>query len=309
MSYYGRIFSWISISCVAFVYSCGQANPSQLELNRQLQLKLPEGIQVEYFEKKASDNLGNDAQLLVQTRFYARLTLVEDTFFSASNLDSIPQERQKDISFIKQAETKGKLVDLYGIATSRLVNEEWQTEFQYDTDPTPSLGKPRNSFGNRTVLRDSPEEQAFIIEVKRQIKEDRAFLVSMLKENKQYSGERRQDDVDGVRPFFLQFESFDQRSNKFIGKLEYPTLNNAVIEIQGDLSDDGLTFTTTKILRGENLSVGTVYNMYPVNRNYLQGRWEGKQPILFGAILFGPGSNVDQDGAVPIGGEISIQLN
>jgi hypothetical protein len=309
MRSYTRFFPWTAALCVTVTAGCGQVKPSQTELKQQLQANLPEYLQVSSFESKASDNLGTNAQPRIQTRFHARLTLKDDTFLQSSKLDSLPEERQEGIDFITKAATKGKTVDLYGVSLSRLVNEKWQTEFQYDTDPIPSLGRPRSSFGSQTVLRNSSEEQDFITKVRKQIEEDKAFLVSVLKGNQKYPGERRQDDADDFRPLTLQFKSFEQQSNKFIGNIEYPTLDNAVIEIEGSLLDDGLTFTTTKVLKGENLSVGTIYNMRLVDRNQLKGRWSGRQAIPLGGLLFGPGSKVDKDGTIPIEGDVFITLN
>jgi hypothetical protein len=92
--------------------------------------------------------------------------------------DSIDSDLQQEVTFVSKSGDKGRTVDLYGTSNSRLVSEKWQTNFQFTSNPTTNIGSPRTSFGGKTILKDSKEQEEFVATATLQMKKDEEFIAT-----------------------------------------------------------------------------------------------------------------------------------
>jgi hypothetical protein len=167
-----------SIPCLVVLTSCSPIGPNNLEIQASLQNQLPSQWEISSLEIKERENTGNKVEPNVSARFQAVAKLKEDTFIDSGKLDSVDSDLQQEVTFVSKSENKGKTVDLYGTSNSRLVSEKWQTNFQFTSNPTTSAGSPRTSFGDRTILKDSKEQEEFVTKATLQMKKNEEFIAT-----------------------------------------------------------------------------------------------------------------------------------
>ena len=304
MNKYIGLCTVIPATCIVIV-SCGSSQPSKSQMTTQLQTELPPYIEVVSFKEEASEDLGNKAEPLIKTRFSAKLKLGEDVFLTAASIPSLPADRQSDVSFIKRANLKGEKIELHGVATSQMLNGEWKTSFDYDTNPFPALGHPRRAFGNGTVLRDSEEEKEYIEKIEKEIEEDKAYFSSLMTEGKYFSGQRSDDKKSRKTPIGLKLISIDEQDKNFVGELHFPD-SDLIVEAQGEILEFGIRFVSGQPITGRVRSTGSTYTLEFSNRQELKGRWNGERPARsFGLV---PETAIYPDGIVRMSGDVSLTL-
>lgn len=278
MTWYKSVFPVVPIISIVIITGCGQSAPKNTELKTSLQNTIPSYWEVASFKIENRENLGTRTNPVIQARFQSLLKLKEDTFTYAERLESIDYARQRDVKFISLVTEKGETVELYGFANSRLFQDSWQTEFEFDQYPISELGKPRSSFKGKTVLRNSPEEEKFIAEVEQQIAlEKEAILSKLFSRNQEgiFRGRR-------TSYFTIHFSSVDKNSGKVAGEItfksRYRDTISAVKSFEGTLSNQELKFTVNKAIKEDNFGIGTVYN-FPVDNlegkpRKIEGTWK-----------------------------------
>lgn len=261
----------VSIPCLIVLTSCSQLGPKDSEFRRSLQNQFPSHWEINSLEIKERENTGTKVQPNIVARFHAKLKLKEDTFFEDSKLNEINADRQQGVTFISKAEVKGKIVDVYGVSNSRLVAEKWQTDFRFDTNPTENMGSTRTSFSEKTVLKDSKEQEEFVAQVKKEIEDDKVNLKKAIASRRIFSGERLGTE-GAARYFKLSFNSFDESSGIFSGEMNYPD-GNFIVGVEGKLSESNLSFESKKVIKGDNVTLqDSVYNLHLVSGNKLSGQ-------------------------------------
>ena len=234
--------------------------PGDSKLRQQLQSQLPPFWEVTTFEIKEEQNIGTQVEPSISTRFHAVARLKEDAFFDAGRINSVELERQQGVAFIRPSEKQGKTVDLFGVSTSHLASEAWKAVFHFDENPIPNLGVPRSSLGGRTVVVDSKEEQDFVAEVRAQIESEKQNLVSKVTKGATLLGESLEHEGKDTYPFKLHFSSFDKTSGRWSGEIEWPT-QQAMLKVEGALSDTTLTFKEVQFIKKGNVDVGAEWSV------------------------------------------------
>jgi len=176
MNWHKSVFPTAPIISIVIIAGCSQFAPKNADIKTSLQGAVPPYLEVTSLSIDNRENLGTRTNPVIQSRFKAALKLKEDTFTSAERLDSVDWERQRDITFINLVEKNGKTLEIYGFAVSQPFMDSWKTELQFDNNPFSELGEPRSYFQGKTVLRNSPEEEEFLAEVKKQIESEKEAL-------------------------------------------------------------------------------------------------------------------------------------
>jgi hypothetical protein len=232
--------------------------PGDSKLRQQLQSQLPPFWEVTTFEIKEEQNTGTQVEPSINTRFHAVARLKEDTFSDAGKINSVELARQQGVTFVRPSEKQGKTVDLFGISTSHLVSEEWKAVFRFNENPTLNLGTPRSSFGSRTIIVDSKEEQDFVAEVRTQIEAEKQNLISKVANGETLIG--IETESSGTYPFKLHFSSFNKATGRWSGEIEWTTLQ-AIHKVEGTLSDITLTFKEVEFIKKGNAVLGADYSV------------------------------------------------
>lgn len=275
MKFYRQSVLIVFAFIVATTLGCSQLGPSDDEMKKSLQGNIPTYWNIDSISLENKENLGSASDPTVQGRFKAKLSLKEDTFKPVVGADSFRLTFGSNVTFVTLAEKKGKLVDLYGVETSKKYTNTWKTEFKPDNDPITSLGKPRSYFNEKTVLANSPEEKAFFAEAEKQAENERMTFLSKLFSTVNEGSMFRKNPLL-ISDFKISFNSGKEENNKLSGKM---TFRGGVVKgFDGILSKKELKLTVNKFIQGtDTLGLGTVYT-FPVAsinpRNpVLEGVW------------------------------------
>jgi len=262
-----------SIPCVIILTSCSQVGLTDSEFQTALQTQFPPYWEIISLEVKERENTGTKVQPNIVTRFHTVVQLKEDVFIDTGILNDINANRQQGITFISQSEVKGKKMDIYGVSNSKLVAEKWQSDFNFDANTTGDFGYPRAFFNGRTIVKDSKEQEEFVVQVKKKIEEEAAALKKAIISRQIFSGERLETGGKS-RSFKLSFTSFDESSGIFLGELNYPDAN-VVLAVEGKLLEPNLSFKANKIIKS-NIFFSELYPIFSldlVSANKLIGKY------------------------------------
>lgn len=143
------------------------SGPTPQELSNKLATEFPAFVKVTGFEVQVSENIGDKVEPVFKSRFQGTIALTTDTFREA--------RREGPAVFIKPAFPSGEHRQVFGVALSKLKAGAWDAVFQLDGDPITDLGLPRDLFkAERIVLVNSPDEEAFRQEQKRDLEKAEA---------------------------------------------------------------------------------------------------------------------------------------
>lgn len=262
----------VVIALVVTVSGCSQLGPNDGELIKSLQSKLPPYWEVASLSFENTENLGSKSDPIIKARFKGTIKLKEDTFTDGktNGLFNMPFgnfQQTTNIIFISPVERKGKITELFGVATSKRFTDTWATEFRFDNNPMAELGEPRSFFKGKTILKNSPEETAYKVAKRKE-------LLSKLTA-REFSGIY-------VLNYFsngltIRFTSANPDSQNISGQISFD--RGATKGFEGTLSDTELKFTVNKELQGKDtFGVGTVYT-FPLenissNSTQLGGKWK-----------------------------------
>lgn len=270
----------VTISCipVVLIASCSQNNtPSQASIHESLQKELPRFTKIESFQVEKSENLGTETEPKIQARFKANLKINEDLYVETGSESFVSYLRAEDTKFIKKRTDKGKKVDMYGLSISERYEDTWKTDFKLESDPFRGLGNPRIEYGPEAIVKGSEEEKKYNQRIENNLKKYKKEAISKLF-NKTNSGH-----LDGgfrKHQFELRLTSDEKDVNNVKGTI---TFGKIVKGVEGEISDDKISFLTTEIVDGKELDgwgLGTKYlfdldDQFP-NSNSLIGTWERK---------------------------------
>ncbi len=260
---------------VSFIEDLG--GPSRSDLKKQLQNQLPSYWEITSIDIKGKQNTGTNVEPRISQRFHAKAKLKEDTFFETSQIDSLPAKKQNNVVFLNASERRGKEVELYGLSTSSLVAEKWQSSFRIDVNPTFNYGQPRNSFSGKTVLRNSREEAEFVSTIQKQLEEEKATLLSALRSGSWLSGTWVEPSGgynlgDEVRADMqVRFTSFEESSGKLAGEIKF---SSSVKRFEGTFRGDEINFKTVSVVQGnDKFGLGTEYKFTLDSSDTMRGTW------------------------------------
>jgi hypothetical protein len=135
------------------------SGPDERFLRSRLATDLPAYVKLNSVQIEVSENVGDRIEPVFKTRFRGTLVLTADTFMQSSVDDGV-------VILVRKVE-KGAARELYGLALSKLSAGSWKTQFSFDNNPIANLGRPRDFFPGRVIVRGSSDEVAFREEQRR----------------------------------------------------------------------------------------------------------------------------------------------
>ncbi|RUO73300.1 hypothetical protein [Idiomarina ramblicola] len=255
--------------------------PSEENVKKSLMLKLPPVIKVTEMEIEVSQNIGNEVEPRVKSRFKGELELTEPLYKSV--------EYVMGKAVLKEITRKGTQFKVYGVSQAELKMESWDIRFE-ELQISPEIdGSPLSEWkSGQYVFIGSSEESALKkqyaekMETERENKErelelakkkkeeDRKILVAILESEKTQTGEA--GNRSSTWPFRLTFKGYDSKENTFTGEMEWPTLSG-VTKIEGTLIGGSLVFKEVAHINKGNVDLGTMYELKAVERGKVRGTW------------------------------------
>lgn len=261
MNQYVTLFSKTPIICLVAIAGCGQLGPSNSDIKKELQSRLPAYLEVSSLNVEDRENTGSKAGPNIQGRFKTSLKMKDDTFkkIYKSNLNKT-WKPVEDVTYLTPVKRKGESVEFYGLLASEKFEDSWKTSFAFDNNDVPgTIGTPRSSFVGKTVISNSPEEAAYNKEVAAQIKAERNELLASLL-NREHQGTWRSGSFYSSHKFKIRLTSGSPDTENITGEITF--LPDTVKSFAGTLSHKGLNFTINKVVRGEDtFGTGTVYEV------------------------------------------------
>ena len=144
---------------IVFVGCFGDNTPTSNELKSALIQEIVGYVEIENFSVQASQNLGNEVEPIILSRFKATVSTSIDLY----NVDS----KQSDVTFVRLNKSKETKIDVFGKITSKLYQGIWKHSIDIDGTPITNLGKPLNQISAvRIIIRGSDEEKHYYAEIK-----------------------------------------------------------------------------------------------------------------------------------------------
>jgi hypothetical protein len=253
--------------------------PNDKEFNDAVQAKIPSYWEVQSVQIESRGNRGSNTIPQIESRFKASIKLKEDTFSRVENyqLEGVSQARLNEVAFLAPANSKGKEITVYGVGLSQKYQETWKTNIALDDEfnlySLLNENKPKNKFIDRyrkeAVLIKSAEETALKSKIDREIAAQKQQFRSLLL-SKEQKGYYEYPGTFGRNRFIISFESSDPDARNFSGLIRY--LDNSgqeyfIREIQGNISDNELSYKIGKVVKGDAKSAsgwGEVIYTFPL---------------------------------------------
>ena len=247
----GIIFTFITIFSSVVL-----ATPNETDLGKAFSEVLPEEWVFIDFEVDVSENYGTKVEPLWKFRFVGEAKLKIDTYTG--------DRRQNGVLFLKQSGHIGQKEKIFGIATAKRHQGEWEISFQLDEIPFDKYGKPRKSYKSQTVIIGTSEEKEYYEEIKRrEAVKEKAKLNKLAELNKiietgitsgqPLKGGNRNSKYNRL----FRIDSFNKNTGMLIGTVEhlekrtckYGTgtwcIQNAINRMEGSLS--GVTLILNEV--------------------------------------------------------------
>lgn len=175
---------------VVFAGACQRdpsvSGPGATQLQSRLATELPAYLRLTRLRVEASENVGDKVQPIFKSRFRGTVQLTAETFLQSAIEDGVVLL----VSHLKEGVTR----ELFGVAVSKLSAGSWKTEFSFDNDPIPGLGRPRDFFpGGKVVVRGSAEETEWRTEQRRQREDAEQALLAQQREQELALQKRLED--------------------------------------------------------------------------------------------------------------------
>ena len=181
-------------------------------------VELPHAWSVESLAVDVSQNIGTKVVPIVKARFHAVLRLTEDTF--------VVGHKEGDVVFLKHVFSKGKECDLFGVATSTLKAQTWQTQFRFENDPFRDARQALANYRGRTIIVGSREENDYRNEIhdeeqaaeaarRAAAEEERQRIIRILSDKRSFPCEQKSILWTGRKYLCrIQFTSFEPQAGE-----------------------------------------------------------------------------------------------
>ncbi|RUO56464.1 hypothetical protein [Pseudidiomarina homiensis] len=302
-----RLCGWTIVILIALTLSgcfSGSSNePSSEDIKKSLMLKLPPIVVVNELDIDVSQNTGTEVEPFVSSRFKGELELTEALYQSVDHV--------MGKAILEETASEGTNFKVFGISEATLKLESWDIEFE-KLDISPRIaGKPlsewssggyvfagsaaeeelRKAYEEKLAIEKKAEEERRLeaekLEkerlAKQRIEEERKrelaakkkaadikTLTAILTSGKAQVGEA--GDRRSSWPFRLTFQGFDASSNKFTGKMEWPTLSG-ITKIEGTLIGDSLVFKEVAHIKRGSVDLNTLYELRVTEGGKVKGVW------------------------------------
>ena len=174
-----KILLTVVLFLIVLAGCSGDNTPTSNVLKSALIQEIAGHVEIENFSVQASQNLGNEVEPVILSRFKA----VASTGVDLYNVDS----RQGGVTFVRLNKAKKTKIDVFGKITSKLYQGMWRHAIDIDGTPISNLGIPLNQISaGRIIIRGSDEEKHYYAEIKQK-------EIEHQKEVKRKAAERRKE--------------------------------------------------------------------------------------------------------------------
>ncbi len=159
------VYICLKLLLLILLSSCANNNtPSDQQVPKELQMKLPHNLKVENFTIEQSENLGSEVEPLIKSRFSGKVLVTEPMYQVKNHILGNP--------VLKVVVSEGTEVNIFGISASKYERGSWQIRFEKLESSPKVPGRPISAWeAGKYVLADSDQERDLIAKNEKLTKE------------------------------------------------------------------------------------------------------------------------------------------